>query len=62
MTLPMFDLTDRVALVSGAASGMGKATALALAAAGADIILADVDNEGAQATSEEIDSLGRCCW
>ena len=36
----MFDLSGRVSLVSGAASGMGKAVALAVAEAGSDIVLA----------------------
>ena len=43
----MFDLTDRVSLVSGAARGMGKAIALAVAEAGSDVVLADIDEEGA---------------
>ena len=55
----MFDLSGRVALVSGAASGMGKTSSLALAEAGADVVLADLNEEGAQATAAEIESLGR---
>ena len=55
----MFDLSGRVALVSGAASGMGKATAMAVAEAGADVVLADINEEGVQATAGEIESLGR---
>ena len=55
----LFDLSDRVAVVSGAASGMGKASSLALAEAGANIVLADIDEEGARATADEIKALGR---
>ncbi len=55
----MFDLSGRVALVSGAASGMGKAASLALAEAGADVVLADIDQDGARTTAGEIESLGR---
>lgn len=55
----MFDLTDRVSLVSGAASGMGKAIALAVAEAGSDVVLADINEGGAQATAGEIEALGR---
>ena len=58
MTNP-FDLSGRVALVSGAASGMGKAASLALAEAGADVVLADIDEVGMQATASEIASLGQ---
>ena len=55
----MFDLSGRVALVSGAASGMGKATAVAVAEAGADVVLADINEDGVQATAGEIESLNR---
>ena len=55
----LFDLSGRVALVSGAASGMGKAMSIALAGAGADLMLADIDEAGVQATAKEIDTLGR---
>ncbi len=55
----LFDLTGRVAVVSGAASGMGRAMAIALAGAGADVMLADVNAAGAENTSNEIQKLGR---
>jgi len=38
---------------------MGRTVALALAEAGADVVLADLNKEGAQATAKEIESLGR---
>ncbi len=53
----MFDLTGRVALVSGAANGLGKATALAVAEAGADVVLADIDEDGMRTVAGEIESL-----
>lgn len=53
----MFDLAGRVALVSGAASGLGKATALAVAEAGADVVLADIDEDGMRTVAGEIESL-----
>jgi NAD(P)-dependent dehydrogenase (short-subunit alcohol dehydrogenase family) len=55
----LFDLTGRVALVSGAASGMGRAMSLAFAEAGADLMLADLNAEGVQKTAAEIEGLGR---
>lgn len=55
----LFDLGGRVAVVSGAANGMGKAMSLALAEAGADIVLADISSEGAEAAAAEIRAMGR---
>jgi NAD(P)-dependent dehydrogenase (short-subunit alcohol dehydrogenase family) len=55
----LFDLTGRVALVSGAAQGLGRAMALALAEAGADLMLADRNGAGVAATAEQIVGLGR---
>jgi 3-oxoacyl-[acyl-carrier protein] reductase len=45
---------DRVALVTGAAQGIGRAIATALAEAGAHVHLADIDAEGVTATASEI--------
>ena len=51
MTHPLFDLSNRVALVSGAASGLGKAMATGLAEAGADLVLADINPDGLATTA-----------
>ncbi len=57
--LSMFDLSGKVALVTGAAQGMGQAMALALAEAGADLLICDLNEAGVEATAERIRSLGR---
>ena len=60
MTQPaMFDLSGRVALVSGAASGMGRAMATALAEAGADVMLVGRNLARVEKTAGEIAKLGR---
>jgi NAD(P)-dependent dehydrogenase (short-subunit alcohol dehydrogenase family) len=59
MARNLFDLSGRVALVSGAASGMGRAMSLGLAEYGADLVLADLNEEGMEATAHEIEQLGR---
>ena len=55
----MWNLQGRVAVVSGAAQGLGRATALALAEAGADTVLIDRNRDGATATGDTIRALGR---
>jgi NAD(P)-dependent dehydrogenase (short-subunit alcohol dehydrogenase family) len=55
----LFSLAGRVAVVSGAAQGLGRATALAVAQHGADVVLVDRNQAGAEATSAELQSLGR---
>jgi len=55
----LFDLEGRVAVVTGAAAGIGKATAMGLAQFGADIAAADIDDEGLRRTIEQVRSLGR---
>lgn len=54
-----FDLTGRCAVVSGAASGLGRATAIALAEHGSDVLLADLNTEGLEQTAKEITTIGR---
>lgn len=54
----LFDLSGKVALVSGAASGLGRASALALAEHGAGLLLADWNAEGLQKTVAEAQAFG----
>jgi NAD(P)-dependent dehydrogenase (short-subunit alcohol dehydrogenase family) len=54
-----FDLSDQVAIVTGAAQGFGRAFCLFLAGAGADVAALDINGEGARKTADEVRALGR---
>lgn len=55
----VFRLDGQRAVVTGAASGLGKAIALGFAHFGADVACLDIDLEGAERTAAEISTLGR---
>ena len=54
-TSPTTDLRDKVALVTGGAGGIGAAVCVALAEAGARVVVADIDFEGASAVAQRVD-------
>ncbi|MGW2938177.1 glucose 1-dehydrogenase [Streptomyces sp. NPDC001156] len=55
---PTYDFIGQVALVTGAASGMGLATARAFAHAGAAVVLADLDRQAAEAAAQNLTDEG----
>lgn len=53
------ELSEKVALVTGGAQGIGKAIALLLAGNGADVAVSDINFEKAQETADEVRQMGR---
>lgn len=54
----METLSNKIALITGAASGMGKAMALGYAKEGAHVVIADLDVDGASGVAAEIEAAG----
>ncbi len=59
MSHPLFDLSGRVALVTGAGGGFGRAIAVGFAESGADLMLADINPETLQASARQVETIGR---
>jgi NAD(P)-dependent dehydrogenase (short-subunit alcohol dehydrogenase family) len=55
---PTYDFNGQVALVTGAGAGMGLDTARAFAAAGAAVVLADVNEQALRAATDELNATG----
>jgi len=58
-TASLFDLTGKVALVTGGSRGLGREMVLAFAAAGADVVIASRKLDNCKALAEEIEATGR---
>ncbi len=57
--MSLFDLSGKKIIVTGSGQGLGKAIALALAEAGADIIITDINNKAATEVEDKIKEIGR---
>ena len=57
--LKRFSLEGKVAVVTGAASGLSQAIALGFAGAGADLVIADINHEGLHETAKSVRALGQ---
>ncbi|TSC63999.1 MAG: putative oxidoreductase [Parcubacteria group bacterium Gr01-1014_106] len=55
----LFDLTDRVAIVTGGAGFLGKEFARTLAHAGAHVVVADIDHKAAETVARELSSVSK---
>ncbi|HVV10521.1 SDR family oxidoreductase [Amycolatopsis sp.] len=59
MTAPLFDLSGKVALVTGGSRGLGREMVLAFARAGADVVITSRKLDGCRAVADEVGALGR---
>ena len=59
MTLPNFDATGKIVVITGASKGLGRAMALGFAEAGADVVVASRKIEACEIVADEIRALGR---
>jgi len=59
ITIPKFDLTGKIAVITGGTKGLGYATAITFAHYGADVVIASRTAEDCQRVEDEIKSLGR---
>ncbi len=59
MTIPTFSLEGKVAIVTGASKGLGRAMALGFAEAGADLVLSSRNVDGCEAVARDVRALGR---
>ena len=57
----LYDLSGRTAIVTGGARGLGRASAVGLAAFGADLALIDLEASACESTAAEITALGPAC-
>ncbi|SHN17327.1 short chain dehydrogenase [Cryptosporangium aurantiacum] len=55
----LFDLTGKVALVTGGSRGLGREMVLAFAAAGADVVIASRKLDACEKTAAEVEAMGR---
>ncbi|MBN1376698.1 MAG: glucose 1-dehydrogenase [Dehalococcoidia bacterium] len=59
MNVSLFSLSGRTAAVTGAGRGIGRTLALALADAGADVAISDIDGDAAKLVEQEVKKKGR---
>jgi len=59
MTTSLFDLSHKIALVTGGSRGLGREMVLAFARAGADVVIASRKLEACEAVAREVEALGR---